>query len=414
MADFAYVVKSGSGEELSGHMNGGTVDEVVDQLHARGFVVLHVAEDSAGRRGFGLGARLGGFSIGSASTREVALFTRQLSTVVETGIPLVRGLRGLAADGTSKRLSHSVADIAMRVEKGQSLSEAMSAHPRNFGKMYVSMIRAGERAGTLDQILEQLAVYLEKMDAIQTKVRAAMSYPIFVLIFAFLATLFLLFKIVPTFEEIYSDLGQKLPGLTRAVITVSNAVRHNLAISAAIVLAIVVVCVLWGRTPPGRYIFHGFLIRVPIFGPIVLKAVMSRFARTFGILIGSGLPILDSLELVKGASGNAVVMRAIDQVKSRVGQGQGITSSFRSTGKFPEMVLQLMSTGEESGELDAMLIKTSDFYDRQVEAAVHGLTSLIEPVLIVLVGVMVGIIVVSMFLPIFYLGDAIMKGGYNY
>jgi type IV pilus assembly protein PilC len=153
---------------------------------------------------------------------------------------------------------------------------------------------------------------------------------------------------------------------------------------------------------------------MPIFGPIIRKAVMSRFARTLGILMRSGLPILDSLELARGAAGNAVVARAVDQVKTKVGGGQGITTSFRATGKFPEMVLQLMSTGEESGEMDAMLLKASDFYDRQVEAAVHGLTSLIEPVMIVLVGGMIGIIVVSMFLPIFYLGDAVMKGGYNY
>jgi len=414
MADFAYVVKSRAGEELTGHASAATVDEVVDQLHSRGFVVLHVAEDRLARRGLSMAGKFGGLSIGGTGTREIALFTRQLSTVVETGIPLVRGLRGLAADATNKGLSRSVGDIATRVERGQSLSDAMGAHPKSFNKMYISMIRAGERAGTLDQILEELAVYLEKVDAIKTKVRAAMSYPIFVLIFAFLATLFLLFKIVPTFEDIYSDLGQKLPALTLGIIQVSRAIRDNMLISAGIFVTAVILFTAWVRTPPGRYAFHTFLIRMPIFGPVIRKAVMSRFARTLGILIGSGLPILDSLELVKGASGNAVIARAVDQAKGRISQGQGITSAFRSTGKFPEMVLQLMSTGEESGELDAMLLKTSDFYDRQVEAAVQGLTSLIEPVLIVLVGIMVGIIVVAMFLPIFYLGDAIMKGGYNY
>jgi type IV pilus assembly protein PilC len=289
----------------------------------------------------------------------------------------------------------------------------MAVHPATFNTMYVSMIRAGETAGTLDQILDELAIYLEKIDAIKTKVRSALSYPVFVLIFAFLATLFLLFKIVPTFQEIYAELGQSLPGLTLIVISISNAIRNNMFLTLGIVFLFVLLLFLWTRTKSGRYAFDLFLIKMPIFGPIIRKAVMSRFARTLGILIRSGLPILDSLELVKGASGNAVVARAIDNAKEKIGTGHGITESFRSTGKFPEMVLQLMSTGEESGGVDEMLLKASDFYDRQVEAAVHGLTSLIEPVMIVLVGAMIGVIVVSMFLPIFYLGDAIMKGAGN-
>jgi type IV pilus assembly protein PilC len=317
----------------------------------------------------------------------------------------------LAWDTSNRGLSRAVADVALRIERGESLSESMGAHPRAFNKMYVSMVRAGERAGTLDRILEELAVYLEKVDAIKTKVRAAVSYPVFVLIFAAVASLF---QIVPTFEGIYADMGQELPGLTRGIIAVSTAIRDNVLVSVGLMAVAVVGVVLWSHTPSGRYMLHMFMLRMPIFGPIIRKAVMSRFSRTLGILLSSGLPILDSLELVKGAAGNAVVARALDQVKARVASGQEITVACRATGKFPEMVLQLMSTGEESGEMDAMLLKASDFYDRQVEAAVHGLTSLIEPLLIVLVGAMIGVIVVSMFLPIFYLGDAIMKGGYNF
>jgi type IV pilus assembly protein PilC len=414
MGNFAYVVKTRSGQEESGFMGGSSVDDVVGQLHARGFVVLHVREDRPAERVLSWGERISASSFGSVGTRDLALFTRQLATVLQAGIPLVRGLRGLAADSSSRALSRAVNDIALRIEKGESLSDGMGAHPEAFNKMYISMIRAGERAGTLDEILEDLAAYLERVDAIKTKVRSAMSYPIFVLIFALGATAFLLLKIVPTFAQIYSDLGQKLPGLTQAIITVSNAIRNNLIVSVVVLFSVLVVFFAWTRTKSGRYALHSFLIQVPIFGPIIRKAVMSRFTRTFGILMRSGLPLLDGLELVKGATGNEVITRAIETAKANVAAGHGITSSFRATGKFPEMVLQLMATGEESGELDAMLLKTSDFYDRQVEAAVHGLTSLIEPVMIVLVGGMIGVIVVSMFLPIFYLGDAIMKGGYNY
>jgi type IV pilus assembly protein PilC len=414
MPNFAYVAKSRTGEEQSGFLAGSNIDDVVRNLHDRGLVVLHVAEDRASERSLPWYVRFASASIGTTGTRDLALFTRQLSTVLEAGIPLVRGLRGLAADSSSKLLRRALGDIASRIEQGEGLSDAMAAHPESFNRMYVSMIRAGERAGTLDQILDQLATYLEKVDAIKTKVRSAMAYPVFVLIFATIASLFLLLKIVPTFQGIYADLGQELPTVTRWVIAASDAIRANAFLSIGLVATILILLMIGARTPSGRYAYDTFLIRMPVFGPIIRKAIMSRFARTFGILLRSGLPLLDALELSRSAAGNAVVARAVDQVKQKVGAGQGITTAFRSTGKFPEMVLQLMSTGEESGEMDAMLLKASDFYDRQVEASVHGLTSLIEPVMIVLVGGMIGVIVVSMFLPIFYLGDAVMKGGYNF
>ncbi len=414
MAEFAYLAKSDSGEELSGFISGGNADEVISALHSRGLVVLHVTEHRRDEGAMSAWRRFATAPIGRVGTRDLALFTRQLSTVLAAGIPLVRSLRGLSADINNRMLSKAVSDVADRIERGENLSDAMATHPEAFPGMYVSMIRAGERAGTLDQILEHLAVYLEKMDAIRTKVRSAMAYPVFVLIFAILASLFLLLKIVPTFEDIYKQLGQKLPVLTQTVVNISQAIRTHALLAFGIAFAFIVVMFVLSRTAPGRYAFDTIAIRVPIFGPIVRKAVMSRFARTFGILLKSGLPILESLELVRGATGNAVVSRAIVKAGARIEAGQGITQSFRSTGKFPEMVLQLMSTGEESGELDGMLIKASDFYDRQVEASVQGLTSLIEPLLIVLVGAMIGVIVVSMFLPVFYLGDAIFKGGYNY
>ena len=414
MANFAYVAKTRTGDEVSGFIDGVNLDDVVGRLHSQGLIVLHVTEDRTGGSRTTLSQRLASMMKGTVGTRDLALFTRQLATVLQAGIPLVRGLRGLAADMQSRTLCAAVDDVATRIERGEGLSEAMSAHPEAFNKMYISMIRAGERAGTLDDILEDLATYLEKIDAIKTKVRSAMSYPVFVLIFAIFATIFMLFKIVPTFAEIYKDLGQELPGLTKVVIAASDAIRHNAVLAILIVLSIVLLSVMWGRTRGGRYALDSMVIRVPIFGPIVRKAVMSRFARTLGILIRSGLPILDAMELVKGASGNAYVSGAIEEAKERISAGQGITGAFRSTGKFPEMVLQLMSTGEESGDMDSMLIKASEFYDRQVEATVHGITSLIEPVMVVLVGGLIGIVVVAMFLPIFHMGEAVMKGGFNF
>lgn len=414
MNSFVYVAKDRGGEEQSGFITAASVDEVVGHLHGKGLVVLHIAEQKSVDQRVSFWQSLTRMPLGKVGTRDLALFSRQFATVMEAGIPIVRGLRGLAADTPNRTLGRAIGDIARRIEGGEGLSDALAAHPEAFNRMYVSMVRAGERAGTLDAILEQVAVYLEKTDAIRTKVRSAMAYPVFVLIFALLATAFLLFKIVPTFAEIYASFGQKLPGLTLAIVSISNAIRSHALLSAAVLVGLVVAFYLFVRAPGGRYLWHRFQIGVPIFGPIVRKAVMSRFARTFGILMNSGLPVLDALELTKGTTGNVVIGNAVERAKGLIAGGHGITESFRSTGKMPEMVLQLMGTGEESGDMDGMLLKASDFYDRQVEASVQGLTALIEPVLIVLVGGVIGIVVISMFLPIFYLGDAIMRGGYNY
>lgn len=414
MASYAYIARSQQGEEMTGSLSVGSADEALAQLHQRGLVVLHLAED---RGAVGLRPRLGRFfaaSFGKIKTRDLALFTRQLGTTLNAGIPLVRGLRGLAADSSNPVLNRAVSDIATRIERGENLSDAMAAHPECFGTMYVSMIRAGERAGTLDTILEDLATYHERMDAIQSKIRSALSYPLFVLIFAVAATAFLLLKIVPTFAEIYGDLGQKLPALTQIVVGASNSIRQNAIISLLTFVALSAALLLGLRTRSGRLVLDGLLLRVPGIGPIVQKAIMSRFARTFGILLRSGLPLLEGLEMVKGATGNVVVARAIESAGKKISAGGAVTSSFRSTGKFPEMILQLMSTGEEAGELDSMLMRGSEFYDRQVEGSVQSLTSLIEPVMIVVVGGLIGVIVVAMFLPIFYLGDAVMKGGFNF
>jgi type IV pilus assembly protein PilC len=409
--DFAYIAKDRAGEELSGIVSVPSADHAIEELHKRGLVVLHVAEDRTGK-GDGIPWYKRDISLipTTTNTRDLALFTRQLSTLFEAGIPLVRGLRGLAADETNKMLSRTVKDVGTRVETGSNLSDAMAYHPRTFNKLYVSMVRAGEGSGTLEDILEHLAVYLEKMDALKTKIRSAMSYPIFVLFVAFTITLFLLLKIVPTFETIYADLNAELPLPTRMVLWVSNLIQDNILITTGIVLLIMALVLLWRRTPAGRYQWDGMMLGLPVFGPIIRKAVISRFTRTFGILLKSGLPVLETLELVKGATGNAVVEKAIMDAREEIARGREITTAFRGTKKIPEMVLQLMATGEEAGQLDSMLMKASDFYDRQVEAAVQGLSALIEPLLIVIVGAIVGVVVITMYLPIFYLGDAILHG----
>lgn len=410
MATFAYIAKTRTGEEITGQMVGGDLDDVVAQLHGEGLAVLHVTPQAENKTFKEQWKAFANKSFGTASTGDMALFSRQLATVLESGIPLVKGLKGLASDGSKNIVTKAVPDLGARLERGESLSEAMAAHPEAFDTMYLSMIRAGERAGALDRIVEELATYLEKVDDIKQKVKSAMSYPIFILAFTLLATLFLIVKIVPTFSDVYAELGQDLPALTAGVLAVSDAVRANAAVSVLTVVALGIAFWTALRTQRGRYLWDLFLLKMPIFGPILMKSMMSRFARTFGILIGSGLPVLESLELCRGAVGNSVVAGAIDQARTNIGNGHGVTESFRATKAFPEMVLQLMTTGEDAGELDTMMIRAADYYDRQVETTVDGISSLIEPVLIVVVGSVIGLIVVSMFLPIFQMGDAMLKG----
>jgi len=412
LANYAYVARSQTGEEISGFLRGETQDDVVASLHRQGMVVLHVVESRTvgARRGLGLPAS---FVHGTVGAREMALFSSQFATVLEAGIPLVRGLRGLAADTPNRALSRALFDVTARLESGEHLADAMARHPNAFSRMYVSMIRAGERAGTLDEIVNQLAVYLERVDTIQSKIRSAMAYPLFVMGFVLLAAVFLLMEVVPTFSRIYGDMGQELPALTRTVIDISDFIRGNAALAGLGAVALAVLVTATVRTRTGRMVIDTALLRLPIFGPLVRKAVMSRFARTLGILVRSGLPIMECFDMVSGSAGNLVVARAIGEARVHVANGAGITEAFRRTGRFPEMVLQMMATGEDSGTLDRMLLKTSDFYDRQVEAAAAGLAALVEPLMVVLVGGLIGFIVVSMFLPIFKLGDAVMRGGAN-
>ncbi len=411
MATFGYIAKTRTGEEVTGQVIGATLDEVVAQLHGKGLAVLHVAAKTKQKD---FKQRLKDFSnmtFGTASTAEVAMFSRQLATVLDSGIPLVKGLRGLAADGAKSIIAKSVPDLAQRLERGESLSEAMAAHPQAYDTMYLSMIKAGERAGALDRIVEELATYLEKVDEIKQKVKSAMSYPVFILSFTIIATLFLVVKIVPTFSTVYEELGQNLPPLTAAILGISNAIRGNAFVTILIASSIGLGFWLGLRTPKGRLLWDTFLLKMPIFGPILMKSAMSRFSRTFGILIGSGLPVLESLELCEGAVGNSYAAQAIAAARANISMGHGVTESFRATKVFPEMVLQLMSTGEEAGELDTMMIRAADFYDRQVSTTVDGISALIEPVLIVVVGSVIGVIVVAMFLPIFQMGDAMLQGG---
>lgn len=415
MARFAFVAKDRSGSEERGVIEGNSSHDALAALHARGLVVINLSQYRARERAQNplqaflrmevLPSRVG--------VRDIALFTRQLATMVAAGIPLVRGLRGLASDSPNAGLRKIAGRMADKIDTGEQLSTAMAEHPRAFNSLAVSMVKAGEAAGTLDLVLDQLAIYLEKVDAIQTKVKSAMSYPIFVVIFAIVAFLIMLLKIVPVFKDIYAEFGGELPAPTLMVLAVSDWLRANMPLAIALLFLLVAAFYLWRKTPSGRHMTDTWLVKMPVFGPIIHNAIVSRFSRTLGVLLGSGLPILQSIDHARDAANNAYVARKVQKARKDIQDGREITQSFRDHKVLPEVVLQLMGTGEETGQLTSMLIKASDFYDRQVEAAVAGLTSLIEPLLIIFVGAIVGIIVVTMFLPIFYLGDLIFHSEYQ-
>jgi type IV pilus assembly protein PilC len=410
MPRYAFVAKDRGGSEERGFVDGTSPHDALSALHARGLVVINLAASQVGgaRRLNPLQAFLQMEVVPTrVGVRDTALFTRQLATMVAAGIPLVRGLRGLSADSSNAALRKITGQMADTIDTGEQLSTAMAEHPRAFSSLAVSMVRAGEAAGTLDQILDQLAVYLEKVDAIRSKVKAAMAYPVFVVIFALCAFLFMLLKIVPTFKEIYEGFGAELPAPTRAVLAVSDWLRGHIPLAIAGALVLGLLAYVWRKTPHGRYWTDRWLVTMPVFGPIIRNATVSRFVRTFGVLMSSGLPVLQAIDHARDAAQNAYLARGIAKARRDIEEGREITASFRQHKVLPEVVLQLMSTGEETGQLTSMLLKASDFYDRQVEAAVAGLTALIEPLLIIFVGIIVGIIVVTMFLPIFYLGDAV-------
>lgn len=409
MPSFSYVAKDIQGSEVSGRMAAPSPTVVVDELHRRGLIVLSIAHGAAPGVPGGVIRWLRSREVipSRVGVRQLALFSRQLATMVNAGLPLVRSLASLARDETHAGFRKVLLNVSSSIESGVTFGEALKQHPSVFSPLFVAMIRAGETSGTLDDILERVADYLERVDAIQTKVRSATAYPIFVSVFALVATGFLILKIVPTFAEIYKNFGAELPGPTQALITISQVMRHNALVVLLVLGALVAAFLAGRRTPAGRFLLDGIKLRMPIFGVLVRKSVLSRLARTLACLLRSGLPVLESLSLVRETCGNAVVARAVDRVSDRIRSGMDLATAFGEEKIFPEMLIQMIATGQETGSVDRLLDKASDFYDRQVEAAVAGMTALVEPLLIVCVGTLVGLIVVVMFLPVFHLGRAV-------
>jgi type IV pilus assembly protein PilC len=404
MYTFSYQARDASGKIVSGIQDALNEDNAVTSLMSRGLMVLSLQQKAAARR-----SRK---KIWTVKETDLVLFTRQLSTMIEAGISLVQAMTALYDQCDPKRqrsLRHIISDVTARVQGGETFNESIAKHPRVFDRLFVSMVKAGEHGGLLAEILDRLAGFLEASARLRKKVKSAMTYPVIVICIAFAITTFLLVKVVPIFGEIFKDFGAKLPAPTQFLIDVSDFMR-----SEWYFLILVFGGVFFGlrtflRSTRGKQLADRWKLKLPIFGPLIHKICMSRFSRTFAQLIRSGVPILEVLDIVGGASGNHVVETSIKGVSEDVEKGDNLSVALSKKPIFPPMMLRMVSAGETTGKIDTMLEKMADFWDDEIEAILDALTSLIEPLLIVFLGVIVGGIVIAMFLPIFKLNEVVSQ-----
>jgi type IV pilus assembly protein PilC len=366
----------------------------------RNLLVVSIQE-RVGKKG-----KVGG---GSVALADLVVFTRQLATMIDAGLAMVQSLQGLAEQSSNKVMKDVIKDVTARVEAGDSFSDALAKHPKVFTKLYVSMVAAGERGGLLAEILSRLATYLENTARLRKKVKSAMMYPTAVTVISLGITVFLLVQVVPVFKEIFTGLGGKLPAPTEFLITVSNLVRNWFWGLLFLAGGMVVGWLYFIKTPAGRWFWDSHRIRIPVFGQIAHKICLARFTRTFAALIRSGIPILEVLQIVSNTVGNLVFEKAIRTAATDIEKGESISGALAKHPVFPSMVIRMLTAGEQTGKMDSMLERISDFLDEEVETTLSGLTSLIEPMLIVFLGVIVGGIVICMFLPIFKIHEVINK-----
>ena len=399
MPSYIYLAReAGTGREIRNNIDAASEQAAIAALLNRNLLVVSIQE-KLGKKGKTSG--------GKVALADLVVFTRQLATMIDAGLAMVQCLQALAEQTTNKVMRDVIRDVCTRVEGGDSFSQALTKHPRVFNKLFVSMVDAGEKGGLLAEVLARLATYLENTARLRKKVKSAIMYPTAVTIIAIGVTTFLLVKVVPVFGEIYSGFGAKLPGPTQFLISLSNVLKdYILYILPAVGLA-VYGWFFYIKTKPGREFWDRTRIKLPIFGSIAHKICLARFTRTLASLIRSGVPILEVLNIVANTCGNVIMEKAIRASSSDIERGEGISVAIGKHPIFPSMIVRMMTAGEQTGKIDAMLERVADFLDEEIETTLSGLTSLIEPLLIVFLGVVVGGIVICMFLPIFKMSDII-------
>ncbi len=403
---FEYKVRDKSGKVLSGEIEGSSQSAVARALREKGFTPLKIDEQQVSALNKEI--HLPGFK-SRVKQKDVTVFSRQLATMVNSGLTLVRALTVLEAQTESPVLAGVIGDVRRKVEGGTSLSESLAVHPKTFNDLYVSMVRAGEAGGALDETLNRLADTLEAQMKLRSQVKSAMAYPIVVMFLVVFIVVAMLVFIVPIFQKMYQDLGGELPLPTQMLINISSAIKALWWVIIIVVVGGVVGFRRWIATDSGRHAWDAFKLRVPVVGGLVQKISISRFARTLSVLSRTGVPVLQALEIVAITSGNSMVADAVSEVQASVKRGESISGPLEKHEVFPPMVTHMVSVGEETGAIDAMLEKVADFYDSEVEDTVNALTSLIEPILIIVMGVAVGGILISLYLPMFNIANLIQN-----
>jgi type IV pilus assembly protein PilC len=427
MPTYAYVALDSRGREAKGSLDGPAQNDVLQRLKEMGYYptrVVQLHDDTApgaarsrwrrrepGQGPPGLFDETRRWFRHRVGSRRLTTFTRQLATLVETGMPLLRGLRILEEQEEHKGLKAVIGEVRMSIEAGQTLSEALARHPGVFNRLYVNMIKAGEIGGVLDLVLRRLADFMEKAQKLRGRVTAALFYPVTVLVVAFGLLTTLLTFVVPRFQLVFQDLmpGGELPWFTQVVLGIAAVCRDRFLAGALAMTGAVIALAVFVRTTPGRFLLDRSKLAAPLLGAVVRKASVARFARTLGTLISSGVPILQALSIVRETAGNVVVGNALARVHERIKEGDPLAAPLKACGVFPALVVGMVDVGEQTGALPETLLKVADTYDDEVDNAVAALTSLIEPLLIVLLAVVVGSIVIALFLPLI----ALMSDGFG-
>jgi len=397
MSLFNYTCKDKSGNTQNGQIEASSESEVAEILHKKDMVIISIGSPQKKARG----ARAGKGANRGVKLDDIVVLSRQLATMIEAGIPVVQALGVLRDQVDNHVLRITVEDVLRDVQAGVSFSDALAKHPKVFSELFVNMARAGEASGMLHEVLNRLATYLEKMAALTRKVKSSLIYPAIVVTMSLLITAVLLLKVVPTFKNIFDVLGGELPLPTQILIGISDFLSRFFLVSAGVVILCFFILKKYINTPKGRYNFDNQKLNLPVLGPLFRKVAVAKFSRTFSTLVRSGVSVLNALDIVAKTAGNRVIEEAILNSRNSVRQGEPIAVPLSKSKVFPPMVTRMISIGEQTGKLEQMLGKVADFYDDQVDAAVSGLTSMIEPLVISFLGVVIGGIVISLFLPIF-------------
>jgi len=399
MPTFTYSAReSVTGREIRNMVDAASEQAAIAALLNRNLLVLSIQE-RIGKKGKTKG--------GKVKLADLVVFTRQLATMVDAGIAIVQSLQALADQSPNKIMRDVIRDVCTRVESGESFSEALQKHPKAFNRLYVAMVSAGEKGGLLAEILARLATYLETTDRLRKKIKTAMMYPTAVTTVAICITIFLLVKVIPVFKDVYTSFDAKLPAPTQALIDISEVLTHWLLVIIIGLAAAVYGWLRYIKTKKGREFWDAKRIKLPVFGPIAHKICLARFTRTFASLVHSGVPILEVLQIVSQTVGNTVLEKAVKTAASDIERGEGISQALAKHPVFPSMVTRMMTAGEQTGNIDTMLERVSDFLDEEIENSLSGLMSLIEPLLIVFLGVVIGGMVICMYLPIFNLANIV-------